>query len=131
MAESAGMSGEGIAWAASRAIEAELDLDPEASSEEIGERALSITRPDVQEALLLGLLEQIVSPVSGAALGILALVGRLHEQGLEVSIGDIADVRGVSAETIAGSLKELVDAGVPSVRRQVEGVVRDYQDGGA
>jgi hypothetical protein len=108
-----------------------LDLDPEASSEEIAARALSITRPDVQEALLLGLLEQTVSPVSGAALGILALVGRLHEQGLEVSIGDIAEVRGVSAETVAGSLKEVVDAGVPSVRRQVEGVVRDYQDGGA
>ena len=131
MAESGGMSREGIAWAASRAIEAELDLDPEASSEEIAARALSITRPDVQEALLLGLLEQTVSPVSGAALGILALVGRLHEQGLEVSIGDIAEVRGVSAETVAGSLKEVVDAGVPSVRRQVEGVVRDYQDGGA
>ena len=71
MAESGGMSREGIAWAASRAIEAELDLDPEASSEEIAARALSITRPDVQEALLLGLLEQTVSPVSGAALGIL------------------------------------------------------------
>jgi hypothetical protein len=126
-----GGSREGAAWAASRAIEAELDLDPEASSEEIGERALSITRPDVQEALLLGLLEQTVSPVSPAAMRILALVGRLHEQQLQVSIRDIAEVRGVSAETVAGWLHEVVDAGVPSVRRQVEGVVRDYQEGGA
>ena len=131
MAESRGMSGEGAAWAAGRAIEAELDLEPEASSEEIAGRALSITRPDVQEALLLGVLEQTVSPLSPGAVRIFAFVGRLHEGGLEVSIGDIAEVRGVSAETVAGWLDEVVNDGVPGVREQVEGVVRDYQEGGA
>jgi hypothetical protein len=124
-------SSEGIAWAASRAVEVEFARDPEASSEEIAERALSITRPDVREEFVLGLLEQTISPVSGEALGILALVGRLHAEGVDVSIGEIAEVRGVSAETVVGWLNEIVDAGVPSVRRQVEGVVRDYQVGGA
>jgi hypothetical protein len=62
---------------------------------------------------------------------IFAFVGRLHEGGLEVSIGDIAEVRGVSAETVAGWLDEVVNAGVPGVRGQVEGVVRDYREGGA
>jgi hypothetical protein len=104
-----------------------MDLDPHASSEEIAQRALSITRPDVQEAFVLGLLDQDLSSMSPAAIRILALVNRLHEGVLQVSIAHIADIQGVSPDTVTECLNEITSAPSPTVPRHVEKVVRDYQ----
>jgi hypothetical protein len=127
MTDASDISREGAAWAAARAIEAEMHLDPHASSEEIAQRALSITRPDVQEAFVLGLLDQDLSSMSPAAIRMLALVTRLHEGALQVSIADIADIQGVSADTVTECLREITSAADPTVHRHVEKVVRDYQ----